>query len=190
LVIPGIYLAWAQKAWAVDAEFIIWNPQSFGHNKESFTDQDIEDYYLLQIQRHEAWQDEVNSSLPAGQKFCRLVPGANIFLSMFYDQNAGNTPTSTWYDDLYLPADSIHVNDIGRYISSMTMAAFLWGIDPFDMPDTCNALNSGNAFTDAAYIKGQGECRIEGVSPRGHRYERLGLIPTPQPRLLGPLLKI
>jgi len=151
---PGHVVAWAQKAWAVEAEFLIWNPQAYGLNN-GFTRQQILDYYDLQITRHEAWQDEVNSQLPADQKFCRLFPGANIYLSIMQDQIDGNAPTTTWYDDLYLTDDGIHMGDIGGYISSMVIASCVWGIDPFDLPDTCGTLDSGNPFTDANYIKGK-----------------------------------
>jgi hypothetical protein len=165
---PGIVLDWATKAWAVDAEFIIWNPQAYGRDSGR-TYQQMIDYYLLQIQRHEAWQDEVNAQLPAGQKRVRLFPGANVYLSMLRDQLAGNAPTSTWYDDLYYHTDGlgIHMLSLGSYISSMVVAACLWGIDPLNLPNTCGTLNGGAAFTDAAYIKAKVSKIIKDYSRAG-----------------------
>lgn len=131
--LPANALLWANHTWEIGAggeggEIILWCPNART---------DIPDIAAQYAKRFELWagiQDYCNARLPAGRKPVRLIPGAWLWHKFWLDQQAGNAPTATWYDDLFI--DEVHPGGVSPYIFCLLIAVCVYGIDPYLLADS------------------------------------------------------
>lgn len=155
--LPTDALLWAQLAWANNAEMILWCPNA------RLDKPDINAQYL---HRFELWgkiQDKCNTNLPSGKKPVRLIPGAWLWHKFWLDQQAGLTPSATWYNDLFI--DEVHPGGISPYIFCLIHAVCIYGIDPYLLADAIPGVTAPTP-TEVEYIKSNIKALVM-ASPRG-----------------------
>ena len=156
--LPSDALLWANHAWANDAEMILWCPNAR---------QDKPDIAAQYARRFELWaaiQDHCNAALPVGKKPVRLIPGAWLWHRFWLDQQAGQCPTPTWYDDLFI--DAVHPSGIGSYIICLIHAVCIYGIDPYLLADAIPGIATPTP-ADVAYIKAHMKNLVKGFDRGG-----------------------
>jgi len=142
--LPAEALLWANHAWTNGAETILWCPNAR---------QDKANIAAQYANRFELWakiQDYCNAALPAGKKPVRLIPGAWLWHQFWLDQQSGQCPTPTWYDDLFI--DAVHPGGISPYIFCLIHAVCIYGIDPYLLADAIPGIATPTP-EDVAYIK-------------------------------------
>ena len=156
--LPAETLLWANHAWANGAETILWCPNAR---------QDKANIAAQYANRFELWakiQDYCNAALPAGKKPVRLIPGAWLWHQFWLDQQSGQCPTPTWYDDLFI--DAVHPGGISPYIFCLIHAVCIYGIDPYLLADAIPGIATPTP-ADVAYIKAHIKSLVKGFDRGG-----------------------
>ena len=113
---------------------------------------DRPDYMGNVRRRHELWsmaQDQSNIKRPADCPRVQLIPVYFAYQKIREDQETNDTPTATFFDDLY--SDHFHQNDTGRYIHLVFYMACMYGVDPRNVTPQPQGLTL--TLTESEYIR-------------------------------------
>ena len=119
---------------------------------------DIPDYIGNVRFRHEMWskaQDQSNIKRPNDCPRVQIIPVYFAYQKIYEDQESGLTPTSTFFDDLYI--DPFHGGSTARYVHLVMHMACVFGIDPRSVTPIPLRIDDGGfpalTITESEYIR-------------------------------------